>query len=42
MATYKHLSIGERELIYLYIGMGFSIRRTARLLKRPPQLFHEN
>ncbi|MDW5525554.1 IS30 family transposase [Carnobacterium maltaromaticum] len=36
MGTYKHLSIGERELIYLYTGMGFSIRRTAQFLKRNP------
>lgn len=36
MRTYKHLSIGERELIYLYNGMGFSIRRIARLIKRNP------
>lgn len=36
MGTYRHLSIKERELIYLYTGIGFSIRRTARLLKRSP------
>ncbi|EOH73887.1 IS30 family transposase [Enterococcus malodoratus] len=36
MGTYRHLSIKERELIYLYNGMGFSVRRTAILLKRSP------
>lgn len=36
MGTYKHLSINERELIYLYNGMNFSVRRIAKFLKRHP------
>lgn len=36
MGTYKHLSINERELIYLYNSMNFSVRRIAKFLKRHP------
>ncbi|HHX0256990.1 helix-turn-helix domain-containing protein [Enterococcus faecalis] len=33
MTSYKHISVGERELIFLYSRMGYSIRRIARLQK---------
>lgn len=36
MASYTHLTIRERELIYLYHGFGFSYRRIGRLVKRSP------
>lgn len=36
MTSYKHLTITERELIFLYSRMSYSIRRIAKLLKRNP------
>uniref|UniRef100_UPI0038B2B832 helix-turn-helix domain-containing protein n=1 Tax=Furfurilactobacillus entadae TaxID=2922307 RepID=UPI0038B2B832 len=36
MSPYCHLTIRERELIYLYQGLHFSIRRIAKALKRSP------
>lgn len=36
MTSYTHLTIQERELIFLYSGMEWSIRKIARLLKRAP------
>lgn len=36
MTSYKHLTIVERELIFLYSRMSYSIRRIAKLLKRSP------
>lgn len=36
MTSYKHLTIRERELIFLYHGFGFTIRRIGRLIKRSP------
>lgn len=36
MTSYKHLTIRERELIFLYSGLGWSIRRIGKLLKRAP------
>lgn len=36
MASYTHLTIRERELIYLYHGFGFFYRRIGRLVKRSP------
>ena len=36
MTSYTHLTIQERELIFLYSGLGWSIRKIARLLKRAP------
>nr|WP_242384938.1 helix-turn-helix domain-containing protein [Enterococcus faecalis] len=34
MTSYKHITTGERELIFLYSNMGYSIRRIGKLLKR--------
>lgn len=34
MTSYTHLTIREREMIFLYHGFGFTIRRIGRLIKR--------
>ncbi len=34
MTSYKHITTGERELIFLYSNMGYSIHRIGKLLKR--------
>lgn len=36
MSSYHQLTIGERELIFLYHELSFSIRRIAQLIKRAP------
>ncbi|MEI5993094.1 helix-turn-helix domain-containing protein [Candidatus Enterococcus mansonii] len=36
MTSYTHLTIREREMIFLYHGFGFTIRRIGRLIKRSP------
>lgn len=36
MSSYHQLTIGERELIFLYHELNFSIRRIAQLIKRAP------
>ena len=36
MTSYNHLTIRERELIFLYLGFGWSIRKIGSLLKRAP------
>lgn len=36
MTLYTHLTIQEREMIFLYHSLGFSFRRIGRLIKRSP------
>lgn len=36
MSSYHHLTINERELIFFYHELSFSIRRIAQLIKRAP------
>ncbi|WP_330359376.1 helix-turn-helix domain-containing protein [Lactiplantibacillus plantarum] len=36
MSSYHQLTISERELIFLYHELSFSIRRIAQLIKRAP------